>query len=264
MLNLKLDKPLVFFDLETTGVNIQNDRIVEISVIKYFPNGEKQERTRRVNPEMHIPEESSAIHGITDADVENEPTFQAICRNFYIFLEGCDLAGYNLLKFDIPVLQKEFSRCGLTFSTEGRKIVDPYIIFCEKEPRSLEAALKFYRGKELTDAHSAAADVAATVDVLMGQLERYPDLPKDLEGLNNFCDRSDPSWIDSTGKFKWREDEAVVGFGRNAGTPLKDIAADNPGFLRWMINADFADDAKEVASEALKGYFPEKKTDEEA
>jgi DNA polymerase-3 subunit epsilon len=258
MFDIKIEKPLVFFDLETTGVSIQNDRIVEISLVKFTPDGEKEVKTRRINPEMPIPPDATAIHGITDADVADSPTFKSISKSLYLYLEGCDMAGYNIAKFDMPLLAKEFSRSQLEFSASGRKIIDPYIIFCQMEPRSLSAAYKFYCGKEIENAHSAEGDILATIDVLEGQLAKYPDLPKDILSLHEFCGARDSANIDGTGKFKWQNNEAVIGFGRNAGTSLKKMAVDNPGFLRWIINSDFPDDAKEVANNALKGTFPEK------
>ncbi len=258
MLNLKLDRPLVFFDLETTGTNIQTDRIVEISVIKISPSGEQVIKTRKINPEMHIPKESSDIHGITDEDVADAPVFKAISKNFYIYLEDCDLGGYNISRFDIPVLIKEFSRAGLQFSTENRRIVDAFNIFCKMAPRTLSGAYKFFCGKELENAHSAEADTLATMEVFAGQLEKYPELPKNVQGLHEFCDMSDPSWVDASGRFKWREDEVIVGFGKNSGALLKTIAVQNPGFLKWIINSDFQDDVKSIASNALKGEFPTK------
>lgn len=258
MLDIKIEKPLVFFDLETTGVSIQNDRIIEMSLVKIMPDGQREVKTRRINPEMPIPPDATAIHGITDADVADSPTFKSISKSLYIYLEGCDFAGYNIAKFDLPLLAKEFSRSQLEFSTAGRKIIDPYIIFCQKEPRSLAAAYKFYCGKEMENAHSAEADILATVEVLEGQLTKYTDLSNDVQSLHDFCAARDSANIDSTGKFKWQNSEVVVGFGKNAGTMLKKIAVDNPGFLRWMINSDFPDDAKEVANNALKGTFPQK------
>lgn len=261
MLNFELDKPIVFFDLETTGTNYKRDRVVEISVVKYMPNGEKEAKTRLINPEMPIPKESSDIHGITDEKVADAPTFKQISKNLYIYLEGCDLGGYNISRFDVPVLIEEFKRCSLQFSMDDRRIIDPYIIFCKMEPRTLTAAYKFFCGKDLEDAHSAEADNLATVEVLMGQLAKYADLPKDLDGLNDFCNQRDPNAIDSTGRFKWSGDEAVVNFGKNSGTPLREIVIENPGFLQWMINQDFEDDAKKIAKDALKGVFPEKKSE---
>jgi DNA polymerase-3 subunit epsilon len=256
MLNMKLERPIVFFDLETTGTNHQRDRVVEISVVKCQPDGSHEVKTRRINPEMPIPEESSAIHGIRDEDVRDAPTFKAISKNLYIYLEGCDLGGYNIVRFDIPVLVEEFRRAGLEFSVKNRRIVDPYVIFCRKEPRSLAAAYQLYCGKELIEAHSAESDVLATIEVLDGQFERYPDLSRETAELDALCNPVDPSAIDETGRFRWRNGEAVVGFGKNSGAPLKQIATD-PGFLQWMIRQDFADDAKRIASDALRGKFPD-------
>lgn len=258
MLELKLERPLVFFDLETTGVNVARDRIVEISVVKIMPDGSRNTRTRRVNPEMPIPPEAAAIHGISDADVVNEPTFKNISRNLYLYLEGCDLGGYNILKFDIPVLINEFKRAGLDFVMNERRCIDAFNIFCKLFPRTLVGAYKFFCGKELADAHSAEADTLATVDVFMQQLKKYPELPRDLDELHEYCDNRDPDALDSTGKFKWSGDRLMINFGKNSGTALKDIAIDNPGFLKWIIKADFPDDAKKIASDALKGKFPEK------
>ena len=185
MMELIKERPLVFFDLEATGVNILNDRIVEISVVKIFPDGRREVKTRRINPEMHIPEEASAIHGIYDKDVANEPTFRAISKNFFIYLEDCDLGGYNITKFDIPMLTREFSRAGLTFTTANRRIIDAYNIFCRMEPRNLSAAYKFFCGKDMKDAHSAEADTLATVEIFEGEIKRYSqmareDYPEDI------------------------------------------------------------------------------------
>lgn len=261
-------RPIVFFDLETTGTNISTDRIVELSVVKIYPNGERETRTRRLNPEMHIPEEATAVHHISDADVANEPTFRQISRNFYIFLEDCDLGGYNIVKFDVPVLIREFQRAGLNFSTEGRKIVDAYAIFCKMEPRNLTAAYKFFCGKKLDGAHGAAADTLATVEVFEAELARYgspdyqdfPDgiekFPDTLEELTEFCSSQSQDWIDSNGRFKWRGGEAVVSFGRYNGTPLKKIATESPDFLRWILRADFPEDVRKIAADALAGKFP--------
>ena len=271
MLELIKDKPMAFFDLETTGTNFQNDRIVEISVIKLFPDGEREVKTRLVNPEMHIPEESSAIHGIRDEDVKDAPTFKNISKNLYIYLEGCDLGGYNIAKFDVPVLVKEFSRSGLNFSLEGRRIVDAYSLFCKMEPRTLKAAYKYFCGKDLENAHSSQADTLATLDLFEAQVKRYSALPKellpegleafpaDLDSLHELCNQRPPDSIDPDGRFRWKEGEAVVGFGRNSGVLLRVIAIENPEFLRWIMKADFSEAVKKIASDALKGFFPEKK-----
>lgn len=270
MMELIKERPLVFFDLEATGVNILNDRIVEISVVKIFPDGKREVKTRRINPEMHIPEEASAIHGIYDKDVVNEPTFRAISKNFFIYLEDCDLGGYNITKFDIPMLTREFSRAGLTFTTANRRIIDAYNIFCRMEPRNLSAAYKFFCGKDMKDAHSAEADTLATVEIFEGEIKRYSqmareDYPEDIEKwpetldeFHTFCNQRMIDSIDPDGRFKWKNGEAVVAFGKNAGTSLRRIAIDNPDFLRWILRSDFSVEVKNIASDALKGIFPEK------
>ena len=270
MMELIKERPLVFFDLEATGVNILNDRIVEISVVKIFPDGRREVKTRRINPEMHIPEEASAMHGIYDKDVANEPTFRAISKNFFIYLEDCDLGGYNITKFDIPMLTREFSRAGLTFTTANRRIIDAYNIFCRMEPRNLSAAYKFFCGKDMKDAHSAEADTLATVEIFEGEIKRYSqmareDYPEDIEKwpetldeFHTFCNQRMIDSIDPDGRFKWKNGEAVVAFGKNAGTSLRRIAIDNPDFLRWILRSDFSVEVKNIASDALKGIFPEK------
>ena len=267
MMELIKERPLVFFDLEATGVNILNDRIVEISVVKIFPDGRREVKTRRINPEMHIPEEAS---GIYDKDVANEPTFRAISKNFFIYLEDCDLGGYNITKFDIPMLTREFSRAGLTFTTANRRIIDAYNIFCRMEPRNLSAAYKFFCGKDMKDAHSAEADTLATVEIFEGEIKRYSqmareDYPEDIEKwpetldeFHTFCNQRMIDSIDPDGRFKWKNGEAVVAFGKNAGTSLRRIAIDNPDFLRWILRSDFSVEVKNIASDALKGIFPEK------
>lgn len=255
-LKIPLACPLVCFDLETTGVNIQVDRIVEISVVKLGPGGELEVKTRRVNPERPIPPEATAIHGISDADVAAQPPFKAIASSLLLYLENCDLAGYNVQRFDLPLLTEEFRRAGLDFSLAGRRVVDVQTIFHKREPRTLQAAYRFYCGKDLTNAHSAEADALATLEILQGELDKYPDLPHDLTALAAYSSLREPNWIDDTGKFKWQGEVAIVGFGRNAGQPLRELAANTPGFLSWMINASFPADAVQIARDALAGKFP--------
>lgn len=264
-------KPLVFFDLETTGTNIQTDRIVELSLVKLMPDGTREVKTRRLNPEMPIPEEASAVHHIYDADVADEPTFRQVSKNLFIYLEGCDLGGYNIAKFDIPLLVREFSRCGLQFTLADRRIVDAYTIFCRMEPRSLTAAYKFFCGKTLEGAHGAEADTLASLEVYESQLKRYSDpaytdfpegvesFPDSVDAIHEFCTANTAQNIDLAGRFKWKGSDAIIAFGRHANRTLREIAVEQPDFLRWIIRSDFADDVKKIASDALCGIFPEKK-----
>jgi DNA polymerase-3 subunit epsilon len=255
---LKLDRPIVFFDLETTGTNIYADRIVEISVVKIRPDNSIEIKTKRVNPERPIPPEATAIHGIKDEDVANQPPFKAMAKSIFDFFEGCDLGGYNVVRFDIPLLAEEFKRANLDFSAKGRRIIDSQIIYHKKEPRDLSAALKFYCGKEMNNAHNAEADILATIEVFVGQTKKYDSLPANIEELNLFCNYKDENWIDGDGKFRWSGEEAVINFGKNQGIPLKKIAADDPRFLQWMIKSSFPPDAAKIAKNALIGIFPKK------
>ncbi|MEA4861716.1 MAG: exonuclease domain-containing protein [Victivallaceae bacterium] len=257
---LNLKRPLVFFDLEATGVDPLRDRIVEISTVKVLPGGEcEQPYSRRVNPTIPIPPGATAVHHITDADVAAAPTFTQIAGGLMRYLDDCDLAGYNITGYDIPLLCEEFKRAGMAFSLENRRVVDAFAIFVKMFPRTLTGAYKFFCGKDLDDAHSAAADTAATLEVFAGELARYPEIPRDLDLLHEFCDNRDPDAIDANRRFKF--DGAgvpVVNFGRYKGRPLREIAADEPGFLKWVVKGDFPDDVKQVALDALCGKFPER------
>ena len=258
-MDLVLERPLVFFDIESTGTNPYRDRIVEIAVIKVMPDGSRQEVVRRINPSMPIPAGASAVHGMYDDDVKDAPTFDVVAQNLYNYLEGCDLAGYNIVKFDVPMLQEEFKRCGLTLSMQNRKLIDVFNIFCRLYPRNLTAAYKFFCGGNLEDAHSALADTDATVAVLLGQLAKHPELPRETAGLAEFSAARDADFIDSEGRLKFSGDDAVINFGKNSGRRLKDLAAEDPGFLRWMLRSDFSEDVKAVIQKALQGEFPTRK-----
>ena len=260
MLDLKLERPLIIFDLETTGTIISRDRIVEISVVKILPDGTRSVKTRRLNPEMPIPAAATEIHGISDADVANEPTFKSVSKNLMALFDGCDLGGYNVLKFDVPVLINEFSRAGLEFSLEGRNIIDAYSIFCKLYPRTLSGAFKFFCGKVLEGAHGAEADTLATVEIFEAQLAKHPELPRDLNLLHQFSDNTDPDSVDSSGRFKWSGGEVIACFGKNSGVPLKKLALEDPGFLKWIIRVDFPEDVKNIARDALTGKFPVRKS----
>ncbi len=249
--NFALDRPLAVFDLETTGTDTQRDRIVEISVLKLAPGADPEHRTRRLDPEMPIPPEATVVHGIADADVAGQPTFAAIAAGLALHLDGCDLMGFNALRFDVPMLETEFARAGVAFDLDGRRMVDPCRIYHEREKRDLAAAVRFYCDRDHEGAHGAEADVLAALSVLDGMAERYPDLPRDMAGLHAL--HVDPAAVDRDGKFRRRADGVVVfAFSPNhKGKPVDDVAVEAPGYLRWMIGADFRADTKAVAAEAL-------------
>jgi len=252
--NLTLERPLAVIDLETTGLNPQMDRIVEISVLKIHLAGERQHRTRRVNPGIPIPPEARAVHGIGDADVAGEPTFREIAAGLLAFLDSCDLCGYNLKKFDLRLLCAEFQRAGLTFPLDGRAVLDPLEIYHAMERRDLTSAVRFYLGREHHGAHSAAADVLATAEVLDAMLARYEDLPRTAAGLQLHF--KDPNAVDSEGKFTRVEGQIRFNFGKFRGQLLEAVAQNDPGYLTWFLGQDFAEDAKRVVNEVLKQVSP--------
>ena len=259
---LELTRPLAIFDIESTGVLPQRDRIVEISVLKLYPDGRSQTTTRRLNPGMPIPASATAVHHITDADVADCPVFADIAEKLYNYLDGCDLAGYNITGFDVPLLECEFKRSGYEFSVRDRKIVDVYNIFCKLYPRTLSAAYEFFCGKTLENAHGAAADTQATFEVLLGQLAKHTELGNSVDALAQFGEMVDPDAIDRNRRFKWSGDEAVVNFGKHNGRTLRDLAENDPGFLKWIIRSDFSDEVKQIASDALVGKFPVRQAQE--
>jgi DNA polymerase III subunit epsilon len=247
-LELKLKRPVVFLDLETTGINVSTDRIVEISLLKIDIRGREEWMTLRVNPEMPIPQKATSIHGITDSDVANEPTFREVAKNVAAFMEGCDLAGYNAVKFDIPVLAEEFLRVNIDFDFTRRKYVDPQVIFYKKEPRTLEAALQFYCNRKLMNAHSADADTAATYEVLKAQLDRYPDLENDMEKLSAFSAFNNN--VDFAGRIIMDENgKEIFNFGRYKGRVVEEIFSEDPSYYSWMMNGDFPLYTKKVLTE---------------
>lgn len=242
-MELNLKKPIVFFDLETTGINVVRDRIVEISYIKVMPNGETKEKTIRVNPEMPIPAESTAVHGITDADVANERTFKEIAAQLAQEFTGCDFAGYNSNRFDIPMLAEEFARAEVDFDFTRAKMIDVQNIFHKKEQRTLVAAYRFYCNGDLENAHSANADTRATYEVLKAQLDKYSDLPNDVEKLAEYTTYGNN--IDLAGRLiKNDKGEAVVNFGKYKGMLLKEVFKKDPGYYGWIMDGDFTADTK--------------------
>ena len=238
MQELTLSKPMCFFDLETTGIDISKDRIVEISILKVFPNGNKESKTWLVNPEMPIPPSSTEIHGISDEKVANEPTFKMLSSQVYNIIKDSDLAGFNSDRFDIPLLAEEMLRAGVDFDLKNRVAVDIQTIFHKKEERTLSAAYKFYCGQTLENAHSAEADTNATYEILKAQLERYPDLSKDMRELSEYTTRKKS--VDFAGFIVLDKDnEECFSFGKHKGQKVNKILESEPGYFGWIQNADF-------------------------
>jgi len=255
---LALERPLVVFDLETTGVNPHYDRIVEVSALKLLPDGKRDSLNLRVNPERVIPAAATAIHGITNEDVATAPVFAEAAAEILRFLARSDLAGFGITRFDVPLLCQEFRRVGFEFSLTDVRLVDVQRIYHMREPRTLSAALKFYCGQDHADAHSAEADVRATLNVLEAQFLRYEDLPRNVAELDELCNPRDTDAIDEQGKLKWRGNEAAIAFGQKSGITLREMAANEPGYLRWMLNKDFSAEVKEIVRAALAGKFPQR------
>jgi DNA polymerase-3 subunit epsilon len=260
MNNLKLKRPLVFFDLETTGLNPLKDRIVEITLVKLLPDGTEESRSRLIDPGVPIPETATAIHGITDDRVAGQPSFNRIAKSFRDFLEDCDLCGFNIKKFDIPMLEAEFRRAGVDFSRTGRRIIDTQVIFHKFHPRGLEAAYSLYCGKPLENLHSSDADARACAEILTAQLAAHEaELPADVDALHEFCCRPEEAdYIDADGKLIWVNQEAAVNFSKNKGVTLRTLADTDPGFLEWIMRADFSEQVKGIVADALKGEFPKR------
>ena len=245
-MKLNLKNPLVFFDLETTGTNINSDRIVEICYLKVHPNGNEESKTLRINPEMHIPEETSAIHGIYDEDVKDCPTFKEVAKKIAADIEGCDLAGFNSNRFDIPVLAEEFLRAGVDIDLMKRKFIDVQVIYHKMEQRTLSAAYKFYCNKNLEDAHTAEADTRATYEVLKAQLDRYADiLQNDINFLSEYsCHTKN---VDFAGRIVYNDQGVeVFNFGKYKGIAVKEILQKDPGYYSWILQGDFTLNTKNV------------------
>ncbi len=244
-MNVQLTRPLVVFDLETTGINTQKDRIIEISMLKVFPNGDEELRTYRVNPTIPIPKDSSAIHGIFDQDVADKPTFKQLAKEIEHFLELCDFAGFNSNKFDFPLLVEEFYRAEIDFEIDNRKFIDVQRIFHTMEPRNLSAAYKFYCDRNLENAHSAEADTIATWNILKAQLDRYDNLPKDVKGLHEHSGQSRN--VDLAGRFVYDNNKvAVFNFGKHRGKPIEWVLEKEPSYYKWMMDGDFPLQTKRV------------------
>jgi DNA polymerase-3 subunit epsilon len=244
-MKLALKKPLVIFDLETTGLNISSDRIVEIFYLKIFPDQHEESKVYLVNPTVHIPEEATAIHGIRDEDVANAPTFSEIAPILAEAFEGCSFAGYNSNKFDLPLLAEEFLRANIDFDLKKCKSIDVQVIFHKKEQRTLEAAYKFYCDKTLDNAHTAEADARATYEVLQAQLHKYADLPNDMDHLADFSSHS-PT-VDFMGRIILNDkQEEIFNFGKYKGQSVATVLAKDPLYYSWMMKADFPQYTKKV------------------
>ncbi|MCC5930993.1 MAG: 3'-5' exonuclease [Cyclobacteriaceae bacterium] len=259
-MKLILKNPLAFFDLETTGTNISQDRIVEISILKVMPDGQEHLQTYKINPEIPIPAESSAIHGIYDEDVAEAPTFKSMAKSFLKFLEGCDLAGFNIIKFDVPILVEEFLRAGTDFDISKRKLIDAQKIFHLMEKRNLSAAYKFYCDKILTDAHSAEADTLATYEILKKQIEIYEGQKvEDLQGNAMGYIQNDiavlheltfTKMVDLAGRMVFNDKGIeVFNFGKHKGKAVQEILSKEPSYYDWMMNGDFPLDTKRKLTE---------------
>ncbi len=257
-MNLNLTKPLAFFDLETTGTDVAKDRIVEIAVIKVFPDGSRDIKERRINPTIPIPKEASDVHGITDEDVKDSPTFKAVSRSLFDFLADCDLAGYNSNKFDVPLLAEEFLRAGLEFDVSNRNLIDVQNIFHKMERRTLSAAYRFYCDKKLVGAHGATADTEATLEILLAQMDRYADkefeddegnvsvpILNDMKHLHEYSKRTDN--VDLMGRIVYNEEGIeVFNFGKHKGVPVEQVLSKEPGYYNWMMDGDFPLYTKQV------------------
>ncbi|CAI8178331.1 MAG: putative ATP-dependent helicase DinG [SAR116 cluster bacterium] len=251
---LVLQRPICFFDLETTGVHVAKDRIVEIAILKVFPNGNKESKTWLVNPEMKIPKEVIAVHGITDEKVANEPTFKQLAPEIYALIKDSDLGGFNSDRFDIPLLAEEMLRAGIDFDMKNRRSVDVQTIFHKMEKRTLSAAYKFYCDKELVDAHAAAADTLATYEVLLAQIEKYPELENNVSALSEFSTRKKS--LDFAGFIiEDKNGEAIFSFGKHKFKKVAQVLEDEPGYYSWIMQADFPLYTKKVLTQIRVSGF---------
>jgi len=254
ILPFELDRPLAFMDLETTGLSTVSDRIIELALIRVSPQGDVLERVRRFNPGVPISAEATAVHGITNEDVADEPPFSARARSLAELLDPCDLAGFNIRRFDLPMLLAEFKRAGVAFGVQERRLVDAQVIFHREEPRDLSAAARFYLDREHQEAHTALGDIRTTAAVLSAQIQKYPGLPRSLDGLHAYCDEVAPFQTELDRWFQNRDGELVFRRGKHRGEPLAQIAATAPDYLQWMLGADDMDDeVLRVVREALGG-----------
>jgi DNA polymerase-3 subunit epsilon len=255
---LNLTRPLISFDLETTGLNVQQDRIIEMSCVKIHPDGRRETKTLRLNPEQPISPDATAVHGIHDADLTDCPTFIDQADMLAAFMQGADLTGFNIERFDLPILTREFARAQRVFPEGHVNVIDSWRIYLHFEPRDLGAAYSYYCKSTLKDAHSAEADAVAAADILVAQLDRYEELPNDAAGLHAFCHPVRPDWVDQEGKMTWQGQDAALGFGKHRGRSLREMAEQEPDYLRWISQGNFSSEVQNLCKQALMGHFPER------
>ena len=253
MRHLVLHAPLACFDLETTGTDPARDKIVEIAIARVEPEGGRRTYARRVNPGRPIPPEATAVHGIGDADVRDAPSFRQIAGEVLEMLSGADLAGFNVRRFDVPLLERELREAGCDLALKGRRVLDAMAIFHRKEPRDLSAAVRFFLGRDHDGAHGSAADAEAALDVLDAQLARYDDLPREVPGLDAWLNPVPPGAVDRTGKFVVRDGQVVFAFGKLRGRALREVARVERDYLLWILKQDFPEDARALVERALRG-----------
>jgi DNA polymerase-3 subunit epsilon len=257
MPNLKLIRPLVVFDIESTGVSPRKDRIIELAAIKLMPDGEEISKCWLMNPGVPIPPETTAIHGISDEIVKDCPTFADKAEEIFEFFRGCDLSGFNADRFDIPCLEEEFARVGMAFAPSARKHVDVQRIYHKKEPRDLSAAVRFYLGRNHDGAHGAEADTRATLEVLKAQMAKYSDLPATVDEMDEYLVPHDPMNADRAGTLRWKDGELTINFGKKKGESLKKLLLNEPNYLKWILKGDFDTEVRMIIKDLLdNGRLP--------
>ena len=253
---LQIDRPIAFLDVETTGLSVSVDRIVEMSILKIAPDGSQEQKTRRFNPGRSIEPQATEVHGITDQDLADEPDFSRVATSLRNYLEDCDIAGFGVSRFDLPILEAEFRRAQIEFSREGRRVIDTLVIYHSLEPRDLATAYAKYCGMELKRPHTSEGDVRAAAEILDAQLAQNPDLPQTAAALHHFCNPNQDTWIDPDGKLALTDGEVTINFGQHKGQLLREIVKLEPDYLKWMLDQDFSNQVRALVASGLNGEFP--------